>query len=181
MTTKKTEHAIRAEDGSEEGMEDTSGLLRAGDGTMMPPTTMLPTPAKTPRKRPQQPAHTLRSTARVLFPARDESAEGAMLSSRNRRGGRRFDDLMDTSNGDDQIEIYTDWKDRIPELDTSEDNPFWDHGKKSEGQSDGLKGGVKRKAVATNEEIEKAVKRRDDGLVYVLYVSTRYLAFSISH
>lgn len=152
----------------DEGMEDTSGLLHVDDDTTMPPTTMLPTPAKTPRKRPQPPAHALRSTARVLFPTRDENVEGAMPSSRKRRGGRRLDDLMNDINGDDQIEIYTDSKDRIPELDTSEDNPFWDHGRKSEGQLDGLKGGVKRKATVTNEEIEKAVKRRDDGMVYVL-------------
>ncbi|KAI9792809.1 MAG: hypothetical protein M1816_001541 [Peltula sp. TS41687] len=159
ITTKQTGRSV-----STEAMKGTStGLLRVDDdtATMGPTTTMLPTPAKTPRKRPQEPAHALRSTARVLFPARDEITG-------KRRGGRRLDDSMNGANGDDPIEIYTDSKDRIPTLDISEDNPFWDHGNQEGGQSTGLNGGVKRKAtVAKNEEIEKAVKRRDDGIVYV--------------
>ena len=165
----QTEHSVTA------GMTlDVAGLLLPDGRTTVPPTTMLPTPAKTPRKRPQQPAHTFRSTARVLFQNGSDVADGAMTTPRKHRDGRRLSLSLDNSmmnglDGGDQdgaIQIFTDSKERIPEVDPSEANPFY-----AKGQPSGaVETNHKRRRVAKNVEIEKGI-RREDGTVYVLYVS----------
>ena len=71
-----------------------------------------------------------------------------------------------------QIEIYTDSKDKVPELDPSEDNPFYDQ-YAQESASPGphkKKGSKKRKAehsLDASTEIEEAFNR-EEGMVYVL-------------
>lgn len=60
------------------------------------------------------------------------------------------------------IEIYTDSKDKLPELDTSADNPFYVTRSKN--------GGAKKKRsreVETNKNIQKILEQ-DEGMVYVL-------------
>lgn len=168
----RTNLSVTVEIASKERVRDVSGRLPADGVTTIPPTTMLPTPAKTPRKRPQQPAHVLRSTARVLFPTRDDSAEGAMISPRKKRGGKRLGLSLDGDEvvedvGENHIEIFTDSKERIPELDASENNPFYVHVNRPEGQTQGPRTTSKRKAPPRSLELDNAVNR-DDGMVYVL-------------
>lgn len=139
---------------------------------------MLPTPAKTPRKKPVQPA-AVQATAKVLFPSRPDTVEDAMPNPRKRRNKRHagfslygsMDDDADPGS-ENQIEIYTDSKDKIPELDPSEDNPFYDHHDQTVAcvGSRKQKGNKKRKAehiTDASTEIEE-VFNREEGMVYVL-------------
>ena len=137
---------------------------------------MLPTPAKTPRKKPVQPA-AVNAAARVLFPARPDTVEDAMPTPRKRRNRRTAGFSLYSSMEDDedatsenQIQIYTDSKDKIPELDTSEDNPFYERPVEDAGDAAKSKNTKKRKArhsIEGSKEIEEAFKR-EDGMVYVL-------------
>ena len=73
---------------------------------------------------------------------------------------------------ENHIEIYTDSKDKIPELDPSEENPFYDQHAKTvvSAEPRKLKGSKKRKAehsVDSSAEIEEAFNR-EEGMVYVL-------------
>jgi len=138
---------------------------------------MLPTPAKTPRKRPAQPASALKATARVLFPTHPTSASETIPSPKKKvKKGRKYNGFSldsftseDRNEGEDgNIAIFTDSKDRVPELDESEDNPFYV--KQSNVQHTGSNVSRRKKVV---EEIKRDPKveealNRDDGLVYVL-------------
>ncbi len=137
---------------------------------------MLPTPVKTPRKRtvPQEPA--LKATARVLFPTDPApSAATAPSPKKKVRKGRKYNgfslDSFTTEEGADgeggKITIFTDSKDRLPELDESEGNPFY---VKSATDTKGSKTTKRRKAsseIKRDAKVEEALGR-DDGMVYVL-------------
>ena len=139
---------------------------------------MLPTPVKTPRKKPVQPA-AVHATARVLFPSRPDTVEDAMPTPRKRRNRRSAGFSLYSSMEDDgeaspesQIKIYTDSKDKVPELDASEDNPFYERPVEDAPVSGPTRSRniKKRKARHISEgskEIEEAFKR-EEGMVYVL-------------
>ena len=139
---------------------------------------MLPTPAKTPRKKPVQPA-AVQAAARVLFPSRPDTVEDAMPNPRKRRNKRHVGFSLYSSMEDDgdvdsenQIEIFTDSKDKVPELDPSEDNPFFDQNAQTLASVEPCKtkGSKKRKAehsIDASREIEEAFNR-EEGMVYVL-------------
>ena len=148
------------------------------ESSLNPAANMLPTPAKTPCKKPVQPS-AVQVAARVLFPSRPDTVEDAMPNPRKRRNKRHVGFSLYSSMEDDgdagsenQIEIYTDSKDKVPELDPSEDNPFYDQYARTVGFTDPRKpsGGKKRKAehsIDANVEIEEAFNR-EEGMVYVL-------------
>ena len=138
---------------------------------------MLPTPVKTPRKKPVQSA-VVQATARVLFPSRPDTVEDAMPNPRKRRNKNvefsLYGSMEDvgSATSENQVEIYTDSKDKIPELDLSEDNPFYDQHDQTIGfpEPRKVKGSKKRKAehsIDTSAEIEEAFNR-EEGMVYVL-------------
>ena len=139
---------------------------------------MLPTPVKTPRKKPVQPT-VVQSAARVLFPSRPDTVEDAMPNPRKRRNKRHVGFSLYSSMEDDddegsenKIEIYTDSKDKVPELDPSEDNPFNDQHAQTVASAEPhkAKGSKKRKAehsVDASTEITEAFNR-EEGMVYVL-------------
>lgn len=69
------------------------------------------------------------------------------------------------------IEIYTDSKDKVPELDESEDNPFYVKPGQASTVGRPASRASKRRKVSNelhdNKEMEQAFKR-EDGMVYVL-------------
>ena len=69
------------------------------------------------------------------------------------------------------IEIYTDSKDKVPELDKSEDNPFYvKPGQASSLERPAPRASKRRKVgndLDDSKEMEQAFKR-EDGMVYVL-------------
>ena len=136
---------------------------------------MLPTPVKTPRKKPIGQA-ALNAGGRVLFPDRPEDP---MPVPRKIRKGKRhvgFSLFGSTEDEEDcaenEISIYTDSKDKVPEIDLSEDNPFLDKPDEVTQQPEPSKkrGSRKRKVpygLDGSKEIEEAFNR-EEGMVYVL-------------
>ncbi|KAL9034249.1 MAG: hypothetical protein Q9214_007130 [Letrouitia sp. 1 TL-2023] len=88
----------------------------------------LPTPAKTPRKKAAETSSVISSTARVLFPPNDEDAMPTPQKKgrRSRRhAGFSLDNSFEGPEHEESIKIFTDSKEKVPELDTTEDNPFY--------------------------------------------------------
>ena len=74
----------------------------------------------------------------------------------------------DDASSDGKIEIYTDSKDKLPEIDEAEDNPFYE---KPSGQPPSTNRSTKRRKVSNkidhSEEVQEALAR-NEGMVYVL-------------
>ncbi|KAL8642967.1 MAG: hypothetical protein Q9228_000411 [Teloschistes exilis] len=154
---------------------DHSKLL--GQGPLNLAAKMLPTPAKTPRKQDKRKASELQSAARILFPGRHEKVEDAMPTAKGRRGRKNIGFSLDSSGEDDgvkdPIQIFTDSKDRYPELDPGHHNPFLDKSDKSESAETrapnkvrGRRGRKTKGQVQTNPHIKDAFNH-EEGMVYV--------------
>jgi hypothetical protein len=131
---------------------------------------MLPTPAKTPKKRPSENAPAITAIARNLFPIRSGSDEEVMPSPKKK--GKKFSGFtLDSFGAEDDvpIQIYTDSHDRVPEVDLSPDNPFY--GEASSVVPEPTKRSSKRRKITVPGEGEQTIEeleKREDGLVYVL-------------
>lgn len=129
---------------------------------------MLPTPAKTPRKRLLH-SESIKSTARVLFAPRPTVEEAtprkARKYSKNLFSLNSFEEEAESS----KIEIYTDSKERIPTADEDDDeeNPFVI--KKGKGKAKSkvrAKPTPQRKKDAKAEEMDEAVNR-EEGMIFL--------------
>lgn len=125
---------------------------------------MFPTPDKTPRKRASVATG---STARILN-FKPGNLDEVMPTPRKQRKARFLQTLEEEGIdglGDDKIEIYTDSKDRVPDLDESEDNPFVGPRKTPQPKRKSA-----RHASSSNgkdADMEEAV-RNEEGIIYVL-------------
>lgn len=127
---------------------------------------MLPTPAKTPRTPKKKAIGDFGSTARTLF--HPSSSSGP--NKKNKRSiGYSLESFEDDSN-QANIEIYTDSRDRIPEVDESEDNPFYvkPSSVKTSGE-DTVQDpkGHTDKVAKRDKDVQKSLDRQD-GMYYVL-------------
>ncbi|KAB8291417.1 hypothetical protein EYC80_010091 [Monilinia laxa] len=96
------------------------GAMVRGDG-------MLPTPSKTPRhpKQTEEMKEGIHAVSRTLFTSihADNSADAMPKPKKNRK---KYDDFgLGSSSADEPIAIFTDSEDRIPEVDSHSDNPFF--------------------------------------------------------
>lgn len=140
---------------------------------------MLPTPAKTPRKKQVQPA-VVNGAARVLFPVHQpDSVEDAMPTPRKRRNKRHVGFSIYSSMEDDgdassegKIQIYTDSKEKVPEFDPNEENPFYEKPEEHPPPPEPTKRRTsKKRKAAPNAESRQEVTEtldREEGMVYVL-------------
>ena len=132
---------------------------------------MLPTPAKTPRKKRVQHENGI---SRVLFPVRPDTVEEAMPTPRRNKRNRRHVGFSLDSDAESEggIPIFTDSQDRVPELDLSEENPFIEHPVKHDVPKKPSKPKVTKKRKADPGSITKeTIKDEFDherGMVYVL-------------
>ncbi|KAL4810431.1 hypothetical protein BDV18DRAFT_57365 [Aspergillus unguis] len=122
---------------------------------------MLPTPAKTPRKKPVDNAG---STARVLFPQPTQK--------KKKKTGFSLDSFTEDNAQGGSIQIYTDSRDRIPEVDESEGNPFYQKPSANVNPRPS-----RRKAQSRDKEVDDALER-DDGMVYVFRGKKMFRKFS---
>jgi hypothetical protein len=116
------------------GLDGTADAA-AGNTSLAPPNTqyMLPTPDKTPMKRPVEPIPGIQSVARNIFntPARNQFSAPTINEATptpRRKVSKKYNyDTGSFEIQDDKsdIPIFTDSKDRVPELDFSEENPFY--------------------------------------------------------
>jgi hypothetical protein len=128
---------------------------------------MLPTPSETPRKRPLQTEASLKSTARVLFPARPATIDDVVPTPRKTRKIKDMFTLESFANASEEpvekIQIYTDSKERIPEVDNEDDNPFIT--KKGKAKAKGTP--QKSRRIDARAEQMKHATDRDEGMVYL--------------
>jgi hypothetical protein len=119
----------RSPSGSESGGSDSDGhgfsakpSQSASANAVKDPFSMLPTPAKTPRKK-TIPKDSMNSASRTLFTTRLLSPSDAMPTKKSRKpkGYEIFEDSPAPAN---QFEVYEDSRERIPAVDDDADNPF---------------------------------------------------------
>jgi hypothetical protein len=135
---------------------------------------MLPTPVKTPRKK--TPSN-VKAAARALFQEQPTAGDEIMPTPKKNRKSKRhngfsLETIAPGDGAESGVEIFTDSRDNVPELDLSEENPFVDHPsdeaapsvKRDTAHSKRRKIGSERKR---DPQVEEAI-RRDDGMVYVL-------------
>ncbi|KAH4038703.1 hypothetical protein HBI25_046150 [Parastagonospora nodorum] len=138
--------------------------------------SLLPTPSETPRKRPLVAEASLKKTARVLFPARPANIEEVMPTPRKSRKKNLFT-LESFANAADEpaenIQIFTDSKERVPEQDDEEDNPFVT--KKGKGKAKAVPQKSQR-AVADSARVKETIDR-DEGMVYLFRGRKLYRKF----
>lgn len=156
----------------------TNGALSDSDGpshSLAPPTidptTMLPTPSKTPKKR--QAAVT--STARILnfqpshpndvMPSPRQLQKQRRANSNAMAGFELYDDDEAVTRNGEAIEIYTDASARVPVVDESEDNPFV--GPRKTRQRPQRKSRKSAAQIEHDAQVDEAA-RQDEGVVYVL-------------
>jgi hypothetical protein len=127
---------------------------------------MLPTPAKTPRKRRIE---DVSSTARVLFPTnRPSTIEEAMPTPRKNRKTKNlytlesFAEQMDENTP--KIPIYTDSKERVPTPGAVDENPFLP--KKGKGKVKATPQKSRKTVDRKTAKMEEAAER-DEGMVYI--------------
>lgn len=133
---------------------------------------MLPTPAKTPRKQPDEKFEAgVRAVARNLFTGESSTAE-ALASPRKRKPKTYTGVSLDSFRAEvveEEIPIFTDSRDRLPEVDDSADNPFY--GNTTEEQQPSRRRSTRVKKIIVpgvgKIPVDEAVQR-GDGIVYVL-------------
>lgn len=135
---------------------------------------MLPTPVKTPQKK-QLPKSTM--AARMLFQDQSNSTQSSpRKQSKRRHNGFSLErDVTPT----EEIAIFTDSRDQIPQLDQSSSNPFYSSPKSKKrttvsSDEAGTKAGPSKRRKVTpkapkklDPQVEEAI-RNDEGMVYVL-------------
>ncbi|KAI1494954.1 hypothetical protein F5X96DRAFT_422301 [Biscogniauxia mediterranea] len=145
-------------------------------------SAMLPTPAKTPRKQPNAKTEAAsRAVARSLF-----SSETDAIPTPKKKKAKKYTGLtlesFTAEEIDDPINIFTDTRDRLPELDSSAENPFY--GNDPAPVEEPSKRRSKRKQVTIPGEGKQAIEdaiRRDDGIVYVFRGKKFFRKFSDLH
>lgn len=149
--------------------KDTDKMVAQQSASTVRKNGMLPTPAKTPKKRPEQIAPAVTSIARNLFAIRPDSE----VMPSPKKGRKRYTgftlDSFEAEEESTPIQIYTDSHDRVPEVDTSAENPFY--GESKAAQPEPTKRTSKRRKVTVAGEGEQEIddlEEREDGLVYVL-------------
>ncbi|KAL9092591.1 MAG: hypothetical protein Q9165_004395 [Trypethelium subeluteriae] len=162
--------AQRTTNGNPQTNNKLSSLLNPN--TSLDPTTSLPTPSKTPRKKhgPSQAAFS--STSRVLFSNRPATIEETMPTPKKGKHARKssafgLDGSMDDQDLDtsDSIEIYTDSKERMPVKDQDTDNPFVNHGEQPQPKNKGS-GKRRRGQSSSDRRMDEAVEN-GEGMIYV--------------
>ena len=143
-------------------------VIRAS--TSVRKSSMLPTPAKTPSKRPSENAPAITAIARNLFPVRSSGSDEEIMPSPKKKGKKYSGFTLDSFQAEDDapIQIYTDSPDRVPDVDKSSDNPFYG---RRPAVPEPTKRASKRRKINVPGEGEQTIEeleKREDGLVYVL-------------
>ncbi|CAJ2505044.1 Uu.00g124380.m01.CDS01 [Anthostomella pinea] len=134
-------------------------------------TGMLPTPAKTPKKQPNAKTEAAtRAIARNLFANGDDSA----ATPRKKKAAKKHSGLgLGSFAAEEMVEdipIFTDSRDRVPERDNTAENPFYVTGPAST-----TEGPPRRRSKRTQvtipgkgkQTIEEATRHHEEGMVVI--------------
>lgn len=135
---------------------------------------MLPTPVKTPRKKALP---NVKAAARALFQEQPGTTDEVMPTPRKNRKSKRhngfsLESIATGGGAGTGVEIFTDSRDHIPELDPGEENPFVDRpSQEVTSPVEGVTSASKRRKLGSvrkrDAQVDEAI-RRDEGMVYVL-------------
>ncbi|OAX82714.1 hypothetical protein ACJ72_02933 [Emergomyces africanus] len=140
---------------------DVSQSLLNMDTTLT--ANMLPTPAKTPKKKAVPDGG---AVARTLFRSNTQYRDPEMPTPKRQRGKQFKGFSLESFNaeieneGNDDIMIFTDSRDRVPEVHETADNPFISRPNESSDEVGGSR------EVHRDEKVREAI-HRDDGMLYV--------------
>ncbi|ETI26020.1 hypothetical protein G647_02797 [Cladophialophora carrionii CBS 160.54] len=144
---------------------------------------MLPTPVKTPKKKMVAKAN---NAARALFQENPDMVDFEPSPRRNRKNKRYNGFSLESFSAEDenhgQIQIFTDSRDRVPQVDHGRSNPFVDHEVNSEAStSQKVEGTSKRRKLSgerkkVDPQVAAAI-REDEGMVYVFRGKKVYRRF----
>jgi len=135
---------------------------------------MLPTPVKTPKKKV---VSKVNGTARALFQDPSQVTLEPPNSKKGRKNKRHNGFSLESfSAGDNQsggsIQIFTDSRDRVPQLDKNKANPFIEEAMDNAASSSQKVGKTaKRRKVSVEKKLDPQVEEaiaNDEGMVYVL-------------
>ncbi|KAL3427997.1 hypothetical protein PVAG01_01506 [Phlyctema vagabunda] len=145
---------------------------------------MLPTPAKTPKKAPVEVSAGIASIARNLFPVRTETVEEAMPTPKRQARKKNLGFVLETSTAaeedDAPIQIFTDSKERVPEIDCN-NNPFYNEGNTI--QPEPAKRITRSTKIAVPGEDDQDIdelRQRDDGMITVFRGKKTFRKFAES-
>ncbi|OQO01340.1 hypothetical protein B0A48_12895 [Cryoendolithus antarcticus] len=129
-------------------------------------TSVLPTPNKTPMKRPAVAMNAASRALNFQFHSPSDVMPTPRKHKKPRNSSMRGFDLYEdgAESSEPAIPIFTDANARVPELDEAEDNPFV--GPRKTGSS----GRAQKRGSAAKTEEEKEMEQavaRDEGLIYV--------------
>lgn len=153
----------------------TTGLNTTRSGLVEASKT-YPTPSKTPRKIVSQ--ADFGNTARALFHDRGTIPEEIMSTPTKPKKGKKhiafsLDSFEEERLNDKKVQIYTDSKERVPEVSETEDNPFIVKKSAAKSQTNGngsadtVKRGRGRPKHGMGKKVDEAVEN-DKGMVYTL-------------
>lgn len=132
---------------------------------------MLPTPAKTPRKQPDEKVEAgVRAIARNLFHGEPSEVKPSPRKKKAKKYTGLTLDSFRAEEVEEEIPIFTDTRDRLPEVDDSSENPFLGETTAEEPEPSKRRSARKKKVIIPGEGrvlVEDAVQR-NDGIVYVL-------------
>lgn len=140
-------------------------------------TTMIngiPTPVKTPKKKM---VPNVNAAARALF--QDSNGETELVAPSPRKGrktkrynGFSLESFRAEEDSGAPVQIYTDNRDKVPEVDASESNPFTESTATGHGsRAKPVVGGTKRRKITGEKRVDPQVAEaidKDEGMVYVL-------------
>jgi hypothetical protein len=135
---------------------------------------MLPTPVKTPKKKVVAKAN---NAARALFQEHPDVLDLEPTPRRNRKNKRYNGFSLESFSAEDesrgQIQIFTDSRDTVPQVDHGRSNPFVDHEMNGEQSSSRKVAGTtkRRKVSGEKKKVDPQVAaaiQEDEGMVYVL-------------
>ncbi|KUJ20494.1 uncharacterized protein LY89DRAFT_715880 [Mollisia scopiformis] len=160
---------------------DNDKMIAQQSTTVFRNNGMLPTPAKTPKKRPEKISPAVTSVARNLFAIRPSSDEIMPSPRKGRKHYTGFTlDSFEAEEEQTPIQIYTDSNDRVPEVDNNADNPFYGQG--ASVPSEPTKRSSKRRKIMVAGEGEQDIEdleKREDGLVYVFRGKKMFRKFAV--
>jgi hypothetical protein len=139
---------------------------------VVPQNGMLPTPDKTPQKKPEEHNKVaIAAIARNLFPVRSATDEEVMPSPKKRsKKHTGFTLASFEAEEDAPIQIYTDSHERVPVVDPSPENPFYSQGSTAVPEPT-KRASKRRKTVTVPGEGDQSIEdlqEREDGMVYTL-------------
>ncbi len=97
-----------------------------------------------------------------------------MPSPKKNRGRKRYTgytlDSFEAQEEDTPIPIYTDSHDRVPEVDMSQDNPFYGDSQTTEPEPSKTRASKRRKITVPGEGEQSIedLEQREDGMLYTL-------------